>query len=89
MVVITAKPHSGKPGFRFCVGSNPACGVLKIDNGEDFRQWSWLGYLLGWTSGNMVSKGFLTYPKSCSARILIEQRRYKKVSRIDRTDQNS
>ena len=40
MVIATAQLHSTKPELRFCAGSNPAPGVLKIHNGEDLWQWS-------------------------------------------------
>ena len=43
VVVITpAQLHSTKPELRFCAGSNPACGVSEICDGEDLRQWSQL-----------------------------------------------
>ena len=42
VVIITAQLHSTKPELRFCVGSNPACGVSKIHSGEDLWQWSQL-----------------------------------------------
>ena len=32
--------HSTKPELRFCTGSNPACSVSEIRDGEDLRQWS-------------------------------------------------
>ena len=35
MVIITAQFHSSKPELRFCAGSNPACGVLEIRDGEN------------------------------------------------------
>ena len=35
VVITTAQPHSTKPELRFCAGSNPACGVLEIHDGED------------------------------------------------------
>ena len=35
MVIATAQLHSTKPELRFCAGSNPACGMLEIRNGED------------------------------------------------------
>ena len=31
--------HSPKPEIKFCAGSNPARGVLKIRDGEDLWQW--------------------------------------------------
>ena len=41
VVVITiAQLHSAKPELRFCTGSNPACGLLEIRNGDDLWQWS-------------------------------------------------
>ena len=42
VVITTAKLHSTKPELRFCAGSNPACDVLKICDGEDLWQWSQL-----------------------------------------------
>ena len=33
--ITTAQNHSSKPELRFCVGSNPACGVSEICDGED------------------------------------------------------
>ena len=35
VVTTTAQLHSTKPELRFCAGSNPACGVLEICDGED------------------------------------------------------
>ena len=35
VVITTAQLHSTKPDLRFCAGSNSACGVLEIRNGED------------------------------------------------------
>ena len=35
VVITTAQLHSIKPELRICTGSNPACGVLEIDGGED------------------------------------------------------
>ena len=40
--IFTAQLHSRKPECRFCAGSNPACGVLEIRDGEDLWQWSLL-----------------------------------------------
>ena len=34
-LITTAQLHSTKPGLRFCAGSNPACRVLEIQDGED------------------------------------------------------
>ena len=42
VVITTAQLHSTKPELRFCPGSNPARGVLKIRDNEVFWQWSWL-----------------------------------------------
>ena len=42
MVITTAQLHSTKPELRLCAGSNPACGVLEIRNGENLWQWPWL-----------------------------------------------
>ena len=39
-VITAAQLHSTKPELRFCVGSNPACGVSEIRDGEDLWQWS-------------------------------------------------
>ena len=33
--VTTAQLHSTRPELRFCAGSNPACGVSEIHDGED------------------------------------------------------
>ena len=38
----TRKTHYCTTSFRFCAGSNPACGVSEIRDGEDLWQWSWL-----------------------------------------------
>ena len=38
VVITTAQLHSTKPELRFCAGSNPACGMLKILDGEDLWQ---------------------------------------------------
>ena len=35
VVVTTAQLHSTKPKLRFYAGSNPACGVSEICDGED------------------------------------------------------
>ena len=35
VVITTAQLHSTKPELRFCAGSNPACGVSEIRDGED------------------------------------------------------
>ena len=35
VVMNTAQLHSAKPQLRFCAGSNPACGVSEIRDGED------------------------------------------------------
>ena len=35
VVITTAQLHSTKPELRFCTGSNPACGVSEIRDGED------------------------------------------------------
>ena len=35
VVITTAQLHSTKPELRFCAGSNPACGVSEIQDGED------------------------------------------------------
>ena len=42
MVITTAQLHSTKPQLRFCAGSNLACSVLEIHDGEDLWQWSQL-----------------------------------------------
>ena len=43
VVVITiAHLHSTKPEFRFSADSNLAHSMLKICDGEDLWQWSWL-----------------------------------------------
>ena len=35
VVITTAQRHSTKLELRFCAGSNPACGVSEIHDGED------------------------------------------------------
>ena len=35
VAITTAQLHSTKPELRFCAGSNPACGVSEIRDGED------------------------------------------------------
>ena len=40
VVITTAQLHSTKPEPRFCWGSNPACGVSEIGDGNDLWQWS-------------------------------------------------
>ena len=35
VVITTAQLHSTKSELRFCTGSNPACGMLEIHDGED------------------------------------------------------
>ena len=42
VVIPTAQLHSTKPEFRFCAGSNPACDVSEIRDGENLWQWSQL-----------------------------------------------
>ena len=34
VVITTAQLHSTQPELRFCTGSNPACGILDICDGE-------------------------------------------------------
>ena len=40
VVSTTAQLHSTKPELRFCAGSDPACSMSEIRDGEDLRQWS-------------------------------------------------
>ena len=40
VVITTAQLHSTKPELRFYTGSNSACGMSKIHDGEDLWQWS-------------------------------------------------
>ena len=40
VVITTAQLHSTEPELRFCAGSNPACGISEIRDGEDLWQWS-------------------------------------------------
>ena len=35
VVITTAELHSTKPELRFCAGSNPACGMSEIHDGQD------------------------------------------------------
>ena len=35
VVIITAQFHSTKTELRFCAGSNPACSVSEIGDGDD------------------------------------------------------
>ena len=43
VVAITiAQLHSTKPKLRFCTGSNLACSMSEILDGDDLCQWSWL-----------------------------------------------
>ena len=42
VVITTAQLHSTKSELRFCAGSNSACGVSRIWDGEDL----WQGFLL-------------------------------------------
>ena len=42
MIITTTQLHLTKAEFRFCTGSNPACDMLDIPNGEDLWQWSQL-----------------------------------------------
>ena len=39
VAITTAQIHSTKPELMFCAGSNPACGVSAIRNGEDLWKW--------------------------------------------------
>ena len=36
LLITTAQLHLTKPELRFCAGSNPACGMAEIHDGEDF-----------------------------------------------------
>ena len=40
MIITTTHLPPTKSEFRYCVGSNPVCGVLEIREGEDLQQWS-------------------------------------------------
>ena len=40
VVITNVQLHSTKLELRFCAGSNPACDVLEIRDGEDLWQWS-------------------------------------------------
>ena len=40
MIIATAHLPPTKSEFRYCVGSNPVCGVLEIREGKDLQQWS-------------------------------------------------
>ena len=63
VVITTAQLHSIKPKIRFCVGSNPACGVSQICNGEDLWQWSQLEIRLNtfhWSTITQKQSYFLT-----------------------------
>ena len=40
VVITTAQLHSVKPELRFCTGSNLACGVSEIRDGDGLWQWS-------------------------------------------------
>ena len=42
VAITTAQLNSTKPELRFCISSNPACGVSEIRDGEEIWQWSWL-----------------------------------------------
>ena len=42
VISTTAQLYSTKPELRFCAGSNPACGMSEICDGEDLWQWSQL-----------------------------------------------
>ena len=42
VVITTAQLHSTKSELRFYTGSNPACSVSEICDGENLWQWSWL-----------------------------------------------
>ena len=42
VVITTAQFHSTKSELSFCTGSNLACGVLQVHDGEDLWQWSQL-----------------------------------------------
>ena len=37
VVITTAQLHLTKPELTFCAGSNPACDVSEIHNGENLR----------------------------------------------------
>ena len=42
VVITTAQLHPTKPELSFCAGSNPACSMSEIWDGEDLWQWSQL-----------------------------------------------
>ena len=59
-VVVTAQLHSTKPELRFWTGSNPACSVLEIRNGDDLWQWSRLEIRLNvFHRSNIPQKQFI------------------------------
>ena len=39
VVITTAQRLSIQPELKFCTGSNPACGVSEICEGENLQQW--------------------------------------------------
>ena len=42
VAIANAYLHSAKLDLRFCVGSNPTCGVSKACGSENVWQWSWV-----------------------------------------------
>ena len=42
MGITTAQLYLTNPKFRFCAGSNLACVVAEIYDGENLRQWAYL-----------------------------------------------
>ena len=61
VVITTAQVHSTKPELRFCAGSNPACRVSEIRDGEDLWQWSRLEIRLNaFLRSTIPQKKFIT-----------------------------
>ena len=61
VVITTAQLHSTKPELRFCAGSNPACRVSEIRDGEDLWQWSRLEIRLNaFLRSTIPQKKFIT-----------------------------
>ena len=60
MVITTAQLHLTKPELRFCAGSNPACVVSEIRDGDDLWQCSRLEIRLnGFRRSTIPQKQFI------------------------------
>ena len=65
VVITTAQPHSTGPELRLCAGSNHACCVSEIRDGEDLWQWYWLEIRLNaFRRSTIIRKQFINSKNS-------------------------